>query len=72
MTDQIFEAAYARARSRYANDGWSALTPRQITEAIYVAMRQIDAERVIARGAERRPDPRGADAPHPSMTAAAD
>jgi hypothetical protein len=63
MTDQIFEAAYARARSRYANDGWSALTPRQITEAIYMAMRQIDAERVLARGT---------DAPPPSMNAAAD
>ncbi len=39
-----FQAAYDRARARYTATQWLALDPRQITEAIYREMRQIDAE----------------------------
>lgn len=39
-----FQTAYQRARARYTPDQWLALDPRQITEAIYREMRQIDAE----------------------------
>jgi hypothetical protein len=45
MSDGSFQEAYARVRGRYSDQAWIALTPRQITEAIYQEMRQIDAER---------------------------
>jgi len=45
MTDQTFQHAYARVRSRYAAKDWLALSPRQITDAIYREIREIDAER---------------------------
>ena len=46
MTDGSFQEAYARVRSRYSDEAWLALNPRQITEAIYGEMRLIDAERM--------------------------
>lgn len=39
-----FQSAYERARARYAPDQWRVLDPRQVTEAIYREMRQMDAE----------------------------
>lgn len=45
MSDGSFQEAYARVRSRYTDHAWIALTPRQITDAIYREIRQIDAER---------------------------
>ena len=46
MSDPLFQKAYARARSRFSDSGWLSLSPREITEAIYGEIRQIDAERV--------------------------
>lgn len=51
MSDALFQEAYARARSRFSEDAWLALNPRQITDAIYKEIRDIDAERVAAAGA---------------------
>lgn len=48
MSDPLFQEAYARARKRFGDDGWVALNPRQITDAIYEEIRQIDAERAAA------------------------
>jgi hypothetical protein len=45
MNDGSFQEAYARVRSRYDDQAWIALTPRQITEAIYQEIRLLDAER---------------------------
>jgi hypothetical protein len=47
MSD-FFNEAYRRAHRRYTADQWLALTPRQVTEAIYQAMREIDAATVAA------------------------
>lgn len=45
MSDATFQEAYARVRSRHSEEAWLALTPRQITEAIYGEIRMIDAKR---------------------------
>lgn len=50
MTDPVFHQAYETVRSRYSDEAWSALTPRQITEAIYREIRGIDAGRAAIRG----------------------
>ncbi len=50
MSDQIFQEAYARVRARHTEETWLALSPRQITDAIYREIRLIDAERSAARG----------------------
>jgi hypothetical protein len=42
MSD-FFQEAYRRARSRYTQEQWVALTPQQITDAIYREMRAMDA-----------------------------
>lgn len=52
MNDQIVHDAYARVRSRYADDVWFSLPPRVITDAIYREMRLIDAERLNGRALE--------------------
>jgi hypothetical protein len=49
MSDQIFQEAYTRVRARYSEEEWLALSPRQITDAIYREIRQIDAERSQSR-----------------------
>lgn len=41
MSD-FFQSAYSRARGRYTQDQWLALTPAQITDAIYREMRAMD------------------------------
>jgi hypothetical protein len=56
MSDGVFQVAYEKARQRYSNDSWLALTPRQITEAIYQEIRLIDAERA-ADASTRAPSP---------------
>ncbi len=57
MADPLFQEAYARARIRFTEAAWLALTPRQITEAIYEEIRKIDAERAAElRAAEGTPD----------------
>lgn len=42
MSD-FFNEAYSRARSRFTAEQWLVLLPQQVTEAIYQAMREIDA-----------------------------
>jgi hypothetical protein len=42
MSD-FFNQAYHRARSRFTTEQWLALPPPQVTEAIYQAMREMDA-----------------------------
>ncbi len=42
MSD-FFNEAYQRARSRFTTEQWLALAPQQVTEAIYQAMRELDA-----------------------------
>lgn len=49
MSDKIFQEAYARVRARHTEETWLALSPRQITDAIYREIRLIDAERSAAR-----------------------
>lgn len=56
MSDALFQEAYARARNRFTEDAWLALHPRQITDAIYREIRQIDAERVAALGGKEAVD----------------
>jgi hypothetical protein len=51
MPDRLFQEAYARARGRFSDEGWFALNPRQITDAIYREIHAIDAERAAAIGA---------------------
>jgi hypothetical protein len=46
MSDQIFQDAYARVRSRHDDQAWFALSPRQITDSIYREIRNIDRERI--------------------------
>ncbi|HEY4042742.1 MAG TPA: hypothetical protein VGM32_12975 [Rhodopila sp.] len=46
MSDQIFQDAYARVRGRHADQAWFALSPREITDAIYREIRIIDNERL--------------------------
>ncbi len=52
MSDQIFQEAYARVRARHTEETWLALSPRQITDAIYREIRQIDSERNATRAVE--------------------
>jgi hypothetical protein len=42
MSD-FFNEAYRLARSRFTSEQWLALPPQQVTEAIYQAMREMDA-----------------------------
>jgi hypothetical protein len=48
MSDDIVQEAYSRVRSRYREEVWLSLPPRQITEALYQEIRAIDAERLQA------------------------
>jgi hypothetical protein len=43
LTDPVFQQAYEAVRRSYSDEAWHALTPRQITEAIYLEIRRIDA-----------------------------
>jgi hypothetical protein len=40
---EFFNEAYRLARSRFTAEQWLALPPQQVTEAIYQAMREMDA-----------------------------
>ncbi len=53
MSDDIFQEAYARVRSRHDDQAWFALSPREITDSIYREMRAIDRERLT----RVQPDP---------------
>jgi hypothetical protein len=56
MSD-FFNEAYHRARNRFTAEQWLALPPQQVTEAIYQAMREMDAEtaRLVAVHKRRKP-----------------
>ena len=43
MTDPVFQQAFDAVRKSWSDAAWSALTPRQISEAIYQEIRRIDA-----------------------------
>jgi len=49
MADPVFMQAYEMVRRSYSDEAWNALTPRQITDAIYREIRRIDA-RIAASG----------------------
>ena len=55
MNDHIFQDAYARVRGGHDDLAWFALSPRQITDAIYREIRNIDRERLMAAEAEFMP-----------------
>jgi hypothetical protein len=46
MSDSVFQDAYARVRNRHDDHSWFALSPREITDAIYREIKLIDRERV--------------------------
>ena len=52
MSDQIFQDAYARVRSRHDDQAWFGLSPRQITDSIYREIRNLDRERVMSADAD--------------------
>ena len=45
MSD-FFNEAFTLARSRFTTQQWLSLPPQQVTEAIYQAMREMDAATV--------------------------
>ena len=55
MKDQIFQDAYARVRDRHTDQAWFALSPREITDAIYREIRAIDRERLTSSEADDPP-----------------
>ncbi|HUB11207.1 MAG TPA: hypothetical protein VMB34_04555 [Acetobacteraceae bacterium] len=46
MSD-FFNEAYRRARDRFTSEQWLSLTPQQVTQAIYQAMRELDAAKAV-------------------------
>ena len=52
MSDQVFQNAYARVRSRHTNQAWFSLSPREITDSIYREIRIIDSDTVSAAEAD--------------------
>jgi hypothetical protein len=52
MNDHIFQDAYTRVRGRHDDLAWFALSPRQITDAIYREIRNIDRERMMSAEVE--------------------
>jgi hypothetical protein len=58
MSD-FFQEAYRRARSHYTQEQWLALTPQQITDAIYREMRAMDAASQPAQPEAAEPPRRG-------------
>ena len=60
MSD-FFNEAYRRARSRFTTEQWLSLPPQQVTEAIYQAMREMDAaaaSQIAIRPRAKPPRPR--------------
>jgi hypothetical protein len=56
-----FQIAYERARRRAGEAAWAAMSTRARTDAIYEAMRELDADRV-ERWSGRSPATSGGDA----------
>jgi hypothetical protein len=56
MSD-FFNEAYRRAHSRFTTEQWLALPPQQVTEAIYQAMREMDAASASQAASRRRAKP---------------
>jgi len=60
MPDPVFQKAHETVHAAYSDDAWAALTPRQITDAIYLEIRRIDARSAApdaARGTVRPEKP---------------
>jgi hypothetical protein len=55
MKDQIFQDAYARVRGGHTDQAWFALSPLEITDAIYREIRAIDRERLTSSEADDPP-----------------
>ena len=54
MRDPTFQDAYTRVRSRYNDQDWLTLPPREITDLIYREMREIDLHRAIDTNSETK------------------
>jgi len=50
MADPVFLQAYETVRRSYSDQAWNALTPRQITDALYQEIRRIDAQIAASGG----------------------
>jgi hypothetical protein len=61
MTDPVFQKAYEVVRASFTPSGWAALTPRQITDAIYREIRRLDAGQQAERSLAEVEATRGAD-----------
>ena len=48
MSDDVFQHAYARVRSRQPDEAWFAMSQREITAAIYAEIRAIDHSRYMS------------------------
>ncbi len=44
-SDEVFQEAFNRVRSRYSDREWQTLSSQQVVEEVYREMRAIDAER---------------------------
>lgn len=63
---EFFQEAYRRARGRYTQEQWLALTPQQITDAIYREMRAMDSAAQPLQPDPAEPRRRGRRPPEPS------
>jgi len=54
MRDPTFQDAYTRVRSRYNDQDWLNLPPREITDLIYREMREIDLHRAVDANPEAK------------------
>lgn len=58
LMSDFFNQAYGRAQSRFTSAQWLALSPREVTEAIYQAIRELDAAHATTPpAAAAPPDP---------------
>lgn len=64
MSD-FFNEAYRRARGRFTQEQWLSLPPQQVTEAIYQAMREMDAAGAGPPGGNADKAPDNEDQPEP-------
>jgi hypothetical protein len=53
MTDPVFQQAFENVRKSCSDEAWNAMTPRQITDAIYQEIKRIDT--LLVERAERPP-----------------
>jgi hypothetical protein len=61
MTDPVFQQAYSTVRRSCSDEEWAALTPRQITDAIYREIRRIDTGMAVDAAQTVAPGKAGSD-----------